>query len=639
MPKTKNLDILKTTISKILSVFILVNVSLVSIGLGIFILIYFSEAKHTSQQLMIDSNNILQGKLASELEIVANNSNFVEYMRFGEVSRNEYYTTIKWLFRNLDDNLVKSVLIRNNQGVKIFEYGKPTSLYATLKLCYLNNKINFKLGNCENSITIYFDQKHYIAQLKNINNNILACTDYLCSGINPFQNKFSGFNIINKSAMSIPITYQIRNPMSLFLIFGMFSILLGVSLVLIHKIIRKLIDRSLVEPLLNITQQLKSNKPISNNVDYLVELVYLVGIINDYKTHEIDIELGKKSIQIAHDIGSPISSIEFAVGNLKKYDTHNDNVELLDEAIKMLRGISSNLLSKYRGGNILDSSIDDESIPRFFILSTSIQNLIKTKEFEWKTKKYTIKYIFDEESSMKWCYAALSDIKTKLSNLLNNAYESLDKNNGLIEVGLTIANKDFLLIIHDNGVGIPDNKIAEVLNGKSLKHIGKGIGLSSANEYFRTLNGQLELKSCINKGTKITIRIPIAKTPAWSPMAIKCNVNSTLIIVDDDLSMHMLWQQKAGTKNLKLKLFINVIDFLEWTKLQANMKQFIYIIDYNLNDKIYNGFKVISDLCIQEQSYLVTSHAEELWLQNICISNKLFLIPKQQISSYQIDVT
>lgn len=590
MPKTKNLEILKTTISKILAVFILVNVSLVSIGLGIFILIYFSEAKHTSQQLMIDSNNILQIKLASELEIIANNSNFVEYMRFGEVSRNEYYTTMKWLFRNLDDNLVKAVLIRNIQGAKIFEYGKPTSLYATLKLCYLNNKINFKLGNCENNITIYFDQKHYITQLKNINNNILACIDYSCNGIRPFQNKFAEFSIINKSAINMPVTYRIRNPMSLFLLFGIFSILLGVSLILIHKIIRKLIDRSLVEPLQNITEQLKRNKPISNNIDYLVELGYLVGIINDYKTHEVEIELGKKSIQIAHDIGSPISSIEFAVGNLKKHNTHNGNVELLEESVKMLRGISSNLLSKYRGGNILNSSIDDESIPRFFILSTLIQHLIKIKEFEWKIRKYTIKYIFDEESSTKWCYAALSELKTKLSNILNNAYESLDKDNGLIEIELTIENKAFLLIIHDNGIGIPENKIAGVLNGESLKHSGKGIGLSSAKEYFRTLNGQLELKSYINKGTKITIRIPIIKNPAWSPMAIKCNVNSTFIIVDDDPSMHMLWQQKTGMKNLKLKLFINVIDFFEWSKLQVNMKQFVYIIDYNLNDKIYNEF-------------------------------------------------
>lgn len=349
------------------------------------------------------------------------------------------------------------------------------------------------------------------------------------------------------------------------------------------------------------------------------------------------IQLGKISTQIAHDIGSPLSTIEYVMENFKNNIFLPEHVELLDESAKSLNGISSRLLGRYGDSKNQNYNIDDQSVPRFFMLFKLIQNLIKIKEIEWRNENYIIKYTFDKESSIRWHYASLTQIKAKLSNILNNARESLDES-GIINVDLSVIDNNFLLIIQDNGIGIPENKIYAVLNGESSKHSGKGIGLSSANEYFKTINGQLRLESKLNQGTKITINIPVANQPEWHPSSIKYNAKSIFIVLDDAPSMHMLWQQKLGAKRVKLKLFINVTDFIEWRKSQVDTESFIYIVDYDLGDKVYNGFKVINELDIQKQSYLVTSHAEEAWLQDLCVANKIFLIPKNQIANYLLEL-
>jgi sensor histidine kinase regulating citrate/malate metabolism len=94
-----------------------------------------------------------------------------------------------------------------------------------------------------------------------------------------------------------------------------------------------------------------------------------------------------------------------------------------------------------------------------------------------------------------------------LSNLLNNAYESLrDKRKIIIRIDDT--KNQIVLTVVDFGCGIPKNKIDSVLRGESLKAKGHGIGLSSAFQYMQSIGGQLLLRSNEKEGTEIQLFFP-----------------------------------------------------------------------------------------------------------------------------------
>jgi signal transduction histidine kinase len=65
------------------------------------------------------------------------------------------------------------------------------------------------------------------------------------------------------------------------------------------------------------------------------------------------------------------------------------------------------------------------------------------------------------------------------------------------------------LTISDNGIGIKPDEVNTYLLGKSTKHSGLGIGLSSAKEYMKKIGGELSIASNQNQGTSITLTFKI----------------------------------------------------------------------------------------------------------------------------------
>ena len=99
-----------------------------------------------------------------------------------------------------------------------------------------------------------------------------------------------------------------------------------------------------------------------------------------------------------------------------------------------------------------------------------------------------------------------------------------------------------VLKIEDTGCGIPKQEFVNVQNGKSLKHVGNGIGLKSARNYFSKINGRFDFKSLEHKGTTVTVFIPIS-IPNWLCNQIKNNENTVFMVVTDDMKIVSEWQK------------------------------------------------------------------------------------------------
>lgn len=103
------------------------------------------------------------------------------------------------------------------------------------------------------------------------------------------------------------------------------------------------------------------------------------------------------------------------------------------------------------------------------------------------------------------------ELKRIVSNLLDNAVESLPKSIGRISISFESLNVDFWqIVIADDGIGIPKDIVA--LLGKKGASYGKkngsGLGIFHAKASLESWGGRLDIESQEGKGTKVILVVP-----------------------------------------------------------------------------------------------------------------------------------
>lgn len=106
-------------------------------------------------------------------------------------------------------------------------------------------------------------------------------------------------------------------------------------------------------------------------------------------------------------------------------------------------------------------------------------------------------------------------IQQLLTNLLGNAIK-YNNPGGIVEVMITSVGEDFILAVKDNGMGIPKESVTRVFErfyrvdkGRSKKMGGTGLGLAIVKHIVQYYQGGIDLKSEIDVGTEVTVRLPI----------------------------------------------------------------------------------------------------------------------------------
>lgn len=199
------------------------------------------------------------------------------------------------------------------------------------------------------------------------------------------------------------------------------------------------------------------------------------------------------ALQLAHDIASPLTVMQLNIRFIKDL-LPEKNLSMMQAAINQIREITHSILNK-------------KNITSRINLTTIVENIIAEKKFIWKQRSCDIEFTIPDKMVDSMISANDVNIYRILSNLLNNAYESLNKKRKII-IRIDQSKNHLILSIVDSGCGIPRNKIDSVLHGESLKENGHGIGLSSAFGYMQSIGGYLVLESDVNEGTKIQLMFP-----------------------------------------------------------------------------------------------------------------------------------
>ena len=345
---------------------------------------------------------------------------------------------------------------------------------------------------------------------KNINGRgyWIHCTPIYTSDIlNPNQRIGTLISLSHTPWISI-------SPMIIYFLSGLI-----IAFILTITTMRYILKRNILIPLLDLNKYIvfKSKSPLmcdyencqSNTAPYEILAIRnafekVVGELQ-YE-YQMRVDATKKqalldqAAQVAHDIRSTLAIMEICVSKISE-NTSNNEIIILKNAIQSLRKIASNLLVRYRDqGSCTHNVIDAQSIP----LTDILQSVIDMKKHEWQDNPCDLTLEIDSDVSTCLTETSATAFSRLLSNLLNNAYESL-QNKRKILARVAAYNNQTRLTITDTGRGIPVDKIADALNGVSLKKGGTGLGLSSAKRYIEGLGGELRLSSICEEGTEVTL--------------------------------------------------------------------------------------------------------------------------------------
>ncbi len=216
---------------------------------------------------------------------------------------------------------------------------------------------------------------------------------------------------------------------------------------------------------------------------------------------------------IAHDLKSPFSSITSFISLMKeRYDalppeTIERMIDELDKNVQNTYSLLENLLTWSR----LQSKAMKFN-PKEINLSRMVIKVISV--FYYKAKEKGISLTADVPKELT-VFADEFMLDTVLRNLVNNAVK-FTHNGGKIDI-FAKQEDDFVhIIVSDNGVGIPKNKIGKLFKIESSfstygtnQEKGTGLGLILCKDFIERNNGTIYVESKVGEGTKFHIKLPI----------------------------------------------------------------------------------------------------------------------------------
>jgi len=217
-------------------------------------------------------------------------------------------------------------------------------------------------------------------------------------------------------------------------------------------------------------------------------------------------ELEKFAQVVSHDLKSPLNNISHLVhlfNNEYKSSLDENGLEYLgyiSNSVDTLRNLINGILNYYNS-NVIENSEREE-----IELATFFEELLIVLNPE---DEYNITYPL--QGTISFYKPLLSQL---FINLISNAIKYNKSEVVKVDIGFSETKNYYVFTVEDNGIGILEKNIESVFGflttlgekdrfGKK----GSGIGLSTVKKIIDNFDGVIDIKSVINKGTKISFSI------------------------------------------------------------------------------------------------------------------------------------
>ena len=330
--------------------------------------------------------------------------------------------------------------------------------------------------------------------------------------------------------------------------------------------------------------------------------------------------------QVRHDYKSPLMAIKSVIdqeSNLKDAEKRTLTIAY-NKMISMLGDLSPESIK-----DILRDKSKNKALKALTHIYSSILNVVQEKQARMG-ENFNIDMKISCSNEDKKAYLLVDDIELQriLSNIIENSIDSI-RETGKILIEMKVENSNLEITITDNGKGIPENLLDKVgQKGFSFgKKNGEGLGLYSAIKKIKAWNGSLNIHSNNNAGTQVKISLPGAVSPEWAHSTIPLKGIKNIVILDDDKSVHQIWD-----KILKEKTPANIYKFTSAQKLTKKLddldEKTLFLLDYELRGQKETGLNVAEILDQKSLCYLVSNSFQDPKLQRECKRLGVYLFPK-----------
>lgn len=312
--------------------------------------------------------------------------------------------------------------------------------------------------------------------------------------------------------------FFLRNPLALILAFYVFSFIIATVLTLY-------ISRYILSPVEHLSDASKKvahgdftvQIPLDSDSD---ELNVTISNFNSMVRELRSIETLRDDFiaNVSHEFKTPLSAIEGYAMLLQEKNLGDKERE--ECARKILQ--STARLNDLTGNILLLSKLDNQNYPQentTFSLDEQIRQAILMFESVWTKKQIDIDCDMPDVSFV----GPQSLLNHVWINLIGNAVKFVKGDgSGRIIVRLTPNEKNVVVTVADNGIGMDDKTIAHIFEkfyqgDTSRRSSGNGLGLALCKKIVESLHGTITAKGTPGEGSVFTVVLPrVAASPVLS---------------------------------------------------------------------------------------------------------------------------
>ena len=295
-----------------------------------------------------------------------------------------------------------------------------------------------------------------------------------------------------------------------FFLFGFFVIIIGVSISIFMS--TKIVNP--IEKLTNVALKLADgqlNEKADEVGDY--EISKLGSTMNLMSENLVKKEQLKKDFisSVSHELRTPLTVIKGWAFTLQPEAKGN---KLLEDGLSIIEKESDRL------GNMVTELLDFSEISSGrLIMNKELFDLNElgifiNKQLMPKSSSKKIDMILNYDETKRVMVMADRDrIKQVFINILDNALKFTDEG-GVVLTDIKIEEDKAIIEVIDNGCGISEDEIS-LVTGKFYKGTNSnshtGLGLSICEEIVKAHNGNLIIRSVLEKGTVVRVELPLEK--------------------------------------------------------------------------------------------------------------------------------
>ena len=330
--------------------------------------------------------------------------------------------------------------------------------------------------------------------------------------------------------------------------------------------------------------------------------------------------------QVRHDYKSPLMAIKSVMDKAVGL-THFEKKTLSVSYNRMMSMLND--LSHENIKEVLNLKSKDRKLKALTHVYSSVLSVVQEKGTRLgEQDNIKIKISCSDEDKRAYILIDDMELQRVLSNIIENSLEAI-QGSGEVSIAMKVNDSNLEIKITDNGKGIPE----EILNrigqkGYSFgKKNGEGLGLYSSIQKVEHWGGTLRIQSNEDEGATVTILLPRAVKPEWSRSGIGLDGIENIVILDDDKSIHQIWDKKLNGKTAA-----NIHKFTEAKQLLKKLDHFnektLFLLDYELRGQEETGLDVVKRVGKERTCYIVSNSFQDPRLQRECKKLGVGLFPK-----------